>query len=223
MKKEKEQLKKEGNDLKPRVPSGVSGKIFGVIKFILGLCLLPFVYSATVAFLSGLSGLDKVIQGNFWNGLITLLVIYLFVWEPAVIYSKGQKMLEFVFNFFKPLVKVAPYLIPIYALVLFVFYLLASVTNKSPDIINWFVYLFGFSMGLHLIFGAKSLKTKQEDFLKANYIFGFSFVYILNLILTAFIFNFVFKEFSVVDFLNSSFTTAGDIIEAIFRQLFYVK
>jgi len=216
--------KKEDNFSQPKKSNALfHGKAFGVVKFILGICLLPYVYSCSVAFLGGLVGLDKVIQNNFWYGLITLLAIYLFIWEPAVIYAKGQKILEFFFSFLQSMVKVAPYLIPIYAIVLFLIYLPLSFVNKSPELVNWFVYLFGFSMGLHLVFGAKSLRTKQEDFLKANYIFGFSFVYILNLVLAAFIFNFIFKEFSLVNFLNSTFQIAGDMFKAVFTQLFVVK
>jgi hypothetical protein len=78
-------------------------------------------------------------------------------------------------------------------------------------------------MGLHLIFGAKSLRSKQEDFLKGNYIFGLLFVYILNVILLAVILNYIFDKFSIVNFLNNAFQSAGGIIYAVFGQLFIVK
>ena len=198
----------------------LSGRVFGIIKFILGICLLPFVYSSTVSFLNEFAIIDKSSQNNFWAGLITLIVIYLFIWEPAVIYANGQKILEAIFSFFKPLVRVAPYLLPIYTLVLFAGYTVLSFATKSPRLVHYFLFLFGFSMGLHLIFGAKSLRTKQGDFLKANYIFGFSFVYILNLALTALILNFIFDKFSVVNFLNNSFQSARNIFGLVFRQLF---
>jgi len=219
----KESLKKEDNISQPKGNALIHGKLFGVIKFILGICLLPFVYSVSVAFLNEFSGLDKVIQNTFWGGLISLLIIYLFIWEPVAIYAKGHNMLEFIFSFFRPMVKVAPYLLPIYAIVLFLFYLPLSSINNSPQLLKYFIFLFGFSMGLHLIFGAKSLRTKQQDFLKANYIFGFSFVYILNLVLAALMMNFIFEKFSVVNFLNNAFQIARGIFDATFAQLFAVK
>lgn len=206
-------------NLKPKI-SGFSGRVFGMIKFILGICLLPFVYSASLSFLNEFSLIEKSLQNYFWSGLISLIAIYLFVWEPAIIYTKGQKLLEVTFSFFKPLVRIAPYLLPIYAIILFIVYWFLSSITKSPKLLNYFLFLFGFSMGLHLIFGARSLRSKQEDFLKANYIFGFSFVYILNLILAAFILNLIFGRFSVVNFFNNSFQSARNIFYAVFKQLF---
>lgn len=217
----KESPNKEINitDIQPKT-RGFPTRIFGIIKFILGICLLPFVYSATASFLNEFCIIEKSSQNYFWSGLITLLIIYLFVWEPTIVYTRGQRLVELIFAFFKPPVKVAPYLLPIYTILLFITYWISSFIFKSPTLINYFIFLFGFSLGLHLIFSAKSIRSKQQDFLKANYIFGFSFIYIINLILLAFFLNIVFEKFSVVNFLNNSFQIAKDIFSAIFKQIF---
>lgn len=222
----KESPKAEGG-LAPKVMSGISGKLsdfynksFGVIKFILGVCLLPLVYSSTLAFLNELTLLKQAPQNCFWSGIISFLLIYLFVWEPAAVYAKGHKLLEIIFKFFTPLVKVAPYLLPIYTIVLFLLYLLFSIFIKEGWLLQYTIFLFGFSIALHLVFSAKSVRSKKGDFLKANYIFGFSFVWITNVMLLAFFTNFIFQEFSFVNFCNNSFSTAGDIFYAVFKQLF---
>ena len=203
--------------------SGLSNKVFGIIKFLLGICLLPFVYSSTVSFLNELVLIDKIRQDYFWLGIISLLVIYLFVWEPAVIYSRGHKILELVFNFFKPLVRVAPYLLPIYAIIVFVLYQVLSIAITSEWLVRYTVFALGFTVSFHLIFSAKTIRGKKNDFLKSNYIFGFSFVYVLNLILLAIFLNLIFKEFSLVNFFNVFFQTAKDIFNAVFGQLFLNK
>ena len=193
MKKEfpkKEAVNKEppaakGLDFKPKI-SGLSDKSFGVIKFILGVCLLPFVYSITAAFLNEFGVIDPSLQHKFWGGVVTLLVVYLFIWEPASVYSKGHELLAIVFSFVRPLVNVAPYLIPIYTLVLFIAYLILSLVITSPKLTGYFIFLFGLSIGLHLIFGAKSLRHKKEDFLKANYIL----VFLLSIFSTLFLLHF---------------------------------
>ena len=69
----------------------ISNKIFDIIKLILGICLLPFVYSASVSFLSQISYIDVTLQNYFWAGVITLVLIYLFIWEPTVVYERGHK------------------------------------------------------------------------------------------------------------------------------------
>lgn len=195
-------------------------RIFGIIKFILGACLLPFVYSVSVAFLNEFSVVEKTAQNYFWAGIISFIILYLFIYEPVIIYNKGQRLLEIVFQFLKPLVKVAPYLLPIYTIVIFTLYLLLSSLLKTPQSFGYFLFLFSFSLTLHLIFSAKSIRSKQGDFLKANYIFGFSFIYIINLMLLAFCLNLIFKEFSFVNFFNNSFQIGSNIFRAVFKQLF---
>lgn len=202
--------------------AGFSNKAFGIIKFILGVCLLPFVYSTSVAFLNEFSLIEISLQRYFWSGAITFLIVYLFVWEPVIIYVKGQKLLEIIFSFFKPLVRVAPYLLPVYTIVLFTAYLIVSLITKSSEPLQYTLFLTGFTAALHLVFSAKSLRSKQGDFLKGNYIFGFSFVYILDLFIASLFLNFVFDKFSFVNFANNSFNTAANIFVAIFRQLFVI-
>jgi len=200
--------------------SKVSGAAFGITKFILGILLLPFVYSTTISFLSQFDLIDKSLQSYFWSGVIAFLIVYLFVWEPAKIYAKGQRILELVFRFFAPLVRVAPYVLPVYFILISVGFLLFSLAVKTEEFSSSGIFLFGFSLSLHLVFSAKTMRSRQGDFLKANYIFGFSLVYIINLIILAFVLNLIFANFSFTVFFNHSFQKAADLIYAIYKQLF---
>ena len=197
-----------------------SRRALSIIKFIIGICFLPFVYSVSVSFLNEFNTVEKAFQNYFWAGAISFIIIYLFIYEPAIIYNKGQKLLEVFFQFLKPLVRVAPYLLPIYTIIIFIVYLIFSSALKTNDAIGYFIFLFSFSLALHLVFSAKSLRSKQGDFLKANYIFGFSFIYIIDLILLAFCLNIAFKDFSFVNFFNNSFQIGKNILYAIFKQVF---
>lgn len=225
---EKKELPNVEADFKP-APSGLFGKVsgfsnklFGIVKLILGICLLPFVYSFSVAFLNEFARLGKPTQLDFWSGLFSFLIIYLFVWEPVIIYAKGQKLLEIIFSFFRPIVKVAPYLLPIYTIVLFIIYGLLSLMVGSPWLLKYSMFLFGFSIALHLVFSAKSIRSKKGDFLKANYIFGFSFIYAVNIIILSLGINLIFKDFSFVSFFNSSFQIALGVFRAAVKQLFLI-
>jgi len=152
--------------------------------------------------------------------VITFLIIYLFIWEPASIYNKGHKLLELVFSFVKPMVNVAPFLLPIYTIIVFFIYGVLSLLIKSSWLLEYALFLLGFSAILHLVFSAKTIRTKKGDFLKGNYIFGFSFIFILNLTLLAFGLSLIFKDFSFVNFCNISFARASKIFYAVFKQLF---
>jgi hypothetical protein len=214
----KESPKKE-NNIQPKI-AGISNRVFGIIKFILGICLLPFVWATTVSFINEFRLIENLQQNYFWAGLFSFLIVYLVIWEPAILYAKGQKLLELLFGFFRPLVRVAPFLLPVYTIVLFFAYVILSFTLKSPGSINYFIFLFGFSMGLHLVFSSKSMRSKQADFLKANYIFGFSFIYIINIILLTVFLSVIFEKFSLLNFSKSSLQLAKNIFNAVFRQLF---
>lgn len=226
----KESLKKENlkNESEaPTKPSFISGKAaviynaaFGIIKFFLGLCLLPFVYSVSAAFMNEFGLIEGPLQFSFWAGVVTLLLIYLFVWEPVIIYSKGHRLLEIIFSFFQPLVKVAPFLLPIYTIVFFIGYSVLSAFIKEAWLLKYSIFIFGFTIALHLIFSAKTMRSKKGDFLKGNYIFGFSFVYILNIGFLALALSFIFGKFSFVNFSNVSLQTAKGIFSAVFKQLF---
>jgi len=204
-------------------PNWISNKVFDIIKLILGICLLPFVYSFSVSFLSQIAYIAISLQNYFWAGVVTLVLFYLFIWEPTIVYERGHRLVEIIFSFFQPLVKFAPYLLPIYTIVLFILYLFLSIFVQDKWLIEWTMFLFGLSIALHLVFAAQSIRSKKGDLLKSNYIFGFSFMYIISLGLVALFLNFIFKEFSFVNFSNNAYSIASSIFRAVFSQLFMVK
>jgi hypothetical protein len=194
-----------------------------VFKLLLGLSFLTFVYSSTKAFVAEFSNIELRYQRPLWEGLVAFVIVYFFVYEPAKVYQKGQKILEVIFKFFAPLVKVAPYVLPIYTILLFCLYPLFALIFPYDETLVYFVFLFGFSLALHLVFGAKSLRTKTGDFLKANYIFGFTLVYIIDVLLFSLLLNLVFEKFSFVDFFNVAYKTSHEIIVAVIKQIFVLN
>jgi hypothetical protein len=193
-----------------------------VIKFVLGLILLVVVYAGTRAFLDEFNTLDKMIKSYFWWGVLSFVLFHFFVFEPAIVYQKGQKLLAFVFKFFAPLVKVAPFVLPIYALVLLCVYPLLMLLNSTrQDMVTLYcVFTLGLTMALHIVFSAKTLRSRQGDFLKANYLFGFSLVYVINLLILGFALNLLFAEFSFLDFFTGMSRIAHGIYYAVVKQVF---
>ena len=190
-------------------------------KLILGLMLLPFVYSTSVAFFNSLRLANQVALVYFFAGVFTLLVVHLFIWELKIVYSAGGKLLALIFSFIQPLVKVAPYLLPTYTIIIFIIYSIVLLFSKSQEVLYYFIFFFGFSMSMHLIFSSRSLRTKRGDFLKANYIFGFCLIYMINLVLVATFLNLVIADYSLITFFRSSFRTGENILVVILAQLFY--
>lgn len=209
-----------GGEMKPKTRIFID-RVLSVFKLLLGLTLLTFVYSATVGFRAEFLKVLPATQSQFWSGVATFLILYLFIYEPAVIYQKGQKLLALVFKFFAPLVRVAPYVLPIYTIFIFSLYpVVKIIAGPGRDISSYFIFAAGFTFALHLVFSAKSLRNRQGDFLKANYIFGFSLVYILNLLLIALCLSLVVEKFDFVSFFSASFEDAKRIFTIVFRQIF---
>ncbi|MCX7926742.1 MAG: hypothetical protein N2606_01170 [Candidatus Omnitrophica bacterium] len=198
----------------------IVNRVLSVIKLILGLCFLALVYTGSFGFLKELKNADPRLQRDFWAGVITFVLIYLFLYEPMPVYQKGQKILAFLFKFFAPLVKFAPYVLPIYTILACAFYPLVSLFWKEPAVLEYFIYFTGLSLAFHLIMTARTLKNRQDDFLKANYIFGFTLVYVLNLILVALLFQLLLDRFSFYRFWVSAFEESQRIWQAVFRQIF---
>ncbi len=218
------------NDFKPKPPSvkekvaekfsGATRQVLIGLKFVIGLSLLPFVFSGTGAFLSEFARIESASQRYFWAGVVTFLVAYLFIWEPGFLYTRGQKVLAALFSFFTPLVKVAPSVVPIYTLIVCGLYGIFSLGIKEAWLLDYCMVLSGFFMALHLVFSAKSVRSKKGDFLKSNYIFSFSFIYLINLILFSSCLNLIFQDYSLLHFLNTTYQGAHSVLWAVFKQLF---
>ena len=226
--KKQTDLKKQ-SDAKSKTESKISEKLkwfsdraADIIKLVLGICLLPFIYSSSESFLIQISHINNSQSNYFWAGVLMLTFIHLFVWEPAPIYNGGHRLLEIVFNFFQPLVKVAPYLLPIYTIVAFIVYGVLVLFIKESWLMQYTMFIFGLSITLHLIFASKTLRSKKGDMLMSNYIFCFSFIYIINLGLLSFLLSLVFKEYSFIKYSNYSYSTAVAIFKSFFSQLFLV-
>jgi len=197
-----------------------SRKALVVLKSIIVIFLLPWVYSFTFALLNESKLIEANLFGQFNRGVITFLVVYLFIYAPGKVYQKGQKITEATFRFISPLVKVAPFILPIYSILLFLLYFLIFRFMKSPLSIHVFMFFIGFSFMFHITFTARTLHSRKDDFLMINYLFSFSIIYIINLSLLALGFSVLFPSFSWLNFSKSSFQIAKGIFLAVFNQLF---
>jgi len=197
-----------------------SRKALVILKFIIVVFLLPWIYSLTLAFINESKLIEEKLINQFTRGIISFLVIYLFVYVPGKIYQKGQKITEATFRFISPLVKVAPLVLPIYSIILFLIYCLVSRFIESDFLLELFMFLIGFSIIFHLVFSAKILHSRKDDFLMINYLFSFSIIYIINISLLALGFSALYGPFSWLSFCRFSFHISKGIFTATFLQLF---
>jgi len=211
----------EGQEQTGRGSSGRANyRIFALVKLFLGVLLLPLCAGASVSFVRLFGSLRTEIN-YFISGIVAFLMLYLLVWEPSVLYSRGQKITGAVFRFFLPLLRVASYVLPAYVIILFAVYFVCGLFNLQDKILNSVVFLIGFSQMLHFVFTARTLRERQ-DFLKANYIFGFLLIYVLNIFILGFGFSLMFSEFSFLNFIRNTLNMTAEIYRPLISQLFLI-
>ncbi len=198
--------------------------ILNVIKLFLGIIFLVPVYALTLSFYHYLFTLDFILANSFLAGIISFLVIFIFIWPPHIIYKTGQQILEKTFKFFVPLVKVASYLLPIYTILIFIIGFFYFYFTNNPKAVIYTIFLIGFTLTLHLVFTAFMLRPMLIELDRiANYIFSFSIIYILNMVLCAWFFMMLNTEFDFVSFFANAYNISEDIYTAVFVQLFSVN
>jgi len=196
------------------------GAFNDILKFIFFVLLIPVLIGVTASFNSELHNLQKDYADSFILGIILYLIVHLLIFEPQGFYRSGQKMVADIFRFFSPLVKVAPYFLPIYSIILLVFFYFAMMIFKSDF---WGrVLLFGvsFTFTMHVILTSRSLRDKDDNAVKPNYFFSMSLLYIANMFIMALLLGVVMEEFSFVNFFKSVSGVAQEIYTRIFDQLF---
>ncbi len=197
-----------------------SRKALTVLKAIISLFLLPWVYSLSTAFVAEVSTVEARYVHLFVSGVVTCASLYLFIYEPTRLFQMGQRLTEAIFRFLSPLVKIASFVLPIYSIIVFIACILTSLFNKSTVLFGFFIFLIGLTITFHLIFSARILRSRKEDFLMINYLFSFGLVYVINISLLALGFSVLFRSFSWINFCRTSFQISRGIFFAVFNQLF---
>lgn len=198
----------------------MKNKIADIFKFVFFILLLPLVVTMTVNFMQQLEALPSEYIAYFIRGIAIYLFIHLFIYEPAGVYGYGQKVVGSIFKFFAPLVTVAPFFLPIYSLLLLMLFYFAQLFIKDDRVIYCFMFLVSFTLTMHLVFTAKSLREKDKNASKPNYFFALALIYTVNTFILALMFNLIFEDFSFPQFFLSTTRQAGHIYMSVFRQLF---
>jgi hypothetical protein len=120
-------------------------------------------------------------------------------------------------NFF---VMLAPYLVPIYTVVIAAAYFALSFFMDTDRYSSVFIFLIGFTLMMHLVYTAESMRGKQPDLIKTGYLSSISFIYIFNLIIVFLIVSFFFQEASFIDFVSDIYENTGDFYWFFWKQLF---
>lgn len=194
-----------------------------VFKFVFAVLLLPLVVGLTRSFYSELIGQNEYIANNFSLGLISYLVLHIFVFELRGLYDFGQRAVGRLFNFFLPLRTLCYHCLPLYTIVIFAVYFVFKAFFGYDAVIRYFVFLISFSATMHLILTAANLKEDSLDAMRGNYFFSLFLVYIFEIILISGFLKFMLVDFSYINFIKCGFSFFSDTLLSCWQQLFVVE
>ncbi len=201
---------------------GWQGTLLIVLKFLFAALFLPVVIGSTMALQNEVMGFDASLRHSLWIGLVAYLVLFFFVYDFAHVYQFGQNVMTFCFQFFKPMLNFAPYVLPIYTIVVLIAFAVMSAMGKAHEWQGMFFSLIAFTFSMHIILTAKDLYKKDPGFGKPTYFFGMELVYIIDVFLIALVMNVVLPGFSFIEFFKRLSGVSLDIYKPVIGQLFGV-
>ena len=195
-------------------------RLISILKFLIAVLILPIVVAATISLFNHIVILPKGSVNYFLGGIISYLILHLFIFEPSALFEKGQSIIGALFKFVSPLTNVLSFALPIYAIIILIVYFSISLFTNISSYIGIFIFLISFAVVLHIINSAKSLSSKDDDFLKGHYFLFLELIYVFNIfIIGAILYCFV-GESLFLDFFNSFIRITKYTYFLVIKQLF---
>lgn len=205
-----------------------------LLKFLIGLLLLPAWPGFSIAFLDQLSRIGTLgAEGAaFLAGLLVCAIIYFMGHRLPFLQVFGHEMTHALWSlifrgrvrsFYASkyggqvkvtksnfLVSLAPYFFPLYTIAVVI---LSFFIDKRYQLAVFF--LIGFTLAHHILSTIDSLKIRQSDITKTGLLFSMSLIFIVNLCVIIAIVDFVVAEVSFLEFVEDG---VGNTVE-VFRML----
>jgi hypothetical protein len=194
--------------------------ILMIVKVVVTLLVLPVIVAITYAFQGQLAELDPALKHSLWLGVMVYMILKFFVYGFEHVYRFGQNIVTYCFQFLKPLVNVAPYVLPVFTILTLIVFAVLNAFDRVGDFRSIFFSAIAFTFAMHIILTAQDLYNKDASPGKPNYFFGMALVYIFDVFLIALIMHFTLPGFSFIKFFQSLASTSFDIYKTIFHQLF---
>ena len=186
-----------------------------ILKFIIALLAIPLVIAFSRSFyffINDIAFLSSRINFFIW-GLIGYMVIHILCFKPMYLYILSHEVIHVLatwvcgghitsFNVSSnggnvttsktnSFIELSPYFVPLYSIFLIAIFPLARGLLSDLNITSLYIFVVGFTLGMHLIMTADSLKLRQPDLSRTGFIFSYMLIYISNLIIIALLISLV--------------------------------
>ena len=217
-----------------------------VFRFLLGVFFIPVVAGYTLAFSDQLLGIHHVHAPEiaFLLGVTVYLAFHALVAAPTKTYVFGHELMHaaaawisggqvkgFKVGHKKGSVKtdkvtafiaLAPYLVPVYAILWALVYGLASLFWDVKPWVGWFFFGLGVTLTFHLVFTVTALKQKQSDLDVTGPVLALGVITWANMTIVAGVLSLLIPEVRFLTYLAEGLQQTQGVYQAIFKQLFGV-
>jgi len=215
-----------------------------IFRFIISILLIPVCVIITMSFYNGIFKIKDVSESGLYFILGALLysMTHLLLFKLDFLYVFGHESMHAIATFLSGgkasnmkvsskegsvkttapnfFVMLAPYLVPVYTVIVALLYFIFSFYIDVTKYSGLFIFLIGFTLMFHLAYTAESMRGKQSDLVKAGYFSSISFIYISNLIIAFLIISLLFKNASFVDFISETYEKTKGFYFYFWKQLF---
>jgi len=213
-----------------------------ILKGLIAVLATPIAIAMTMSLYRGIKTVGEL-SGNmpfFLAGVVAYIVIHVLFYKPTAAYVFGHEAIHAIASWlcggklsgFKvskeggsvttdktnTLVELAPYFVPLYAIIVMALYYVVAQSYKINGSI--FIFLIGFTLAFHVITTIEVMKTAQPDFVKSGYFFSIVIVYLMNIMVIAGIFSALFSSFSLQKLVTDTCILSKGMYVGLYRQVF---
>lgn len=194
--------------------------MIGVLKFLLGILLLPVVVAVTLAFKEELAQ-TRTLYDLFLLGVVSYTLWHLFVFTFNRVFEFSQKVFSELFRFSPTVQTLVPRIVPLGSVLLLLsFYIGQTLFNlKGLTYVVYFVA--GFSLAVHVILTAAHLYQEDAHVLKSHYFLMICMTYFINLLIVGLLLDLNFSKFSFPELLQATGKHAVDIYKFLVSKYIY--
>lgn len=117
-------------------------------------------------------------------------------------------------------IALAPYMIPVYAVLVALVYGIWGLFRDVQPWISWFLFGLGASLAFHLVFTVEALKEKQSDLDVLGPVLSVGLIFWVNITVVLAIMSLVVSEVRFGDYMVEGWKAGLDIYRGIFEQIF---
>lgn len=200
-----------------------------LLRFLLGLALLPICGGVAAAFFSMLLSFSGFSASHypFVLGFLTYALIHVLLYKPLRTYVFGHELTHALASLmlggrvksFKVtkrggsvvltktnlFVALAPYCFPIYTAFVILAFCAASFFWPIEKFHGLFLYALGFSLAFHLFLTVFALLQGQPDMRQGGIFLSVNIVFLSNVIMVVFVLSLLFPQISMTRFAKDSF------------------